>query len=259
MAAMKTAVGRLYMLFNACLPENEKIKKRLSLSKITESTEYNELKNYEPFKDEFNKNFSKDKLDNYDIAKLEEIIEVIPKIIPLIENINNAIIYGNAAELSEKDIPDYCSVKSVNALSKKINIEQSEPNITNIDKNNFMRIFSSDTIKDPAEALKSISADDINNPSEAVKRILNQSFYCIKEKDVNDIKEKYAEQISSIKDKLNTIKQEKWKLRYKKWLFIGVAIILLTLINTFELLSPDWSAMLTLLSTILMILYFFIG
>lgn len=44
MAAMRTSVGRLYMLFDACLPKNEKVKKRLNICKITESNEYNELK-----------------------------------------------------------------------------------------------------------------------------------------------------------------------------------------------------------------------
>ena len=30
MAAMKTSVGRLYMLFDACLPQNEKVKKMIT-------------------------------------------------------------------------------------------------------------------------------------------------------------------------------------------------------------------------------------
>ena len=57
MAAMRTSVGRLYMLFDACLPKNEKVKKRLNICKITESNEYNELKNYTPFAKQFEKIF----------------------------------------------------------------------------------------------------------------------------------------------------------------------------------------------------------
>lgn len=259
MAAMKTSVGRLYMLFDACLPQNEKVKKRLNICKITESSEYNELKSYSPFAQQFEQLFSKDKLAQYSVDKLSEIVMVIPKIIPLIENIGNAITYGNALELTEKDIPDFTSVKSVDGLMGKLKIDNSTPNVTNITKDSFMSIFSDKTIKDPTQALKTISARDVENPAEAVKRNLNNSTYCIKAKDIEAIQAKYANKISEIKGKLDSIKNEKWKLRRKKWLYIGVAIVILTAINTFELLSMTNLAGLNSLSTILLMLYFFIG
>ena len=259
MAAMKTSTGRLYMLFNACLPNNEKVKKRLIICKITESSEYNKLKNYPPFAGRFEQLFSQDKLAEYNSEKLDEIVKVLPKIIPLVERINNAITYGNALELTEKDIPDFTSVKSVDNLMEKLKIDSSTPNVTNITTNNFMAIFSDKTIKDPTEALKSISAGDIENPTEVVKKTLNNAIYCIKEKDIKAIQDTYAQRISEIKTKLDSIKNEKWKLRRKKWLYIGIAVIILTVINTLDLLSTNNSAILNLVSGILLILYFFIG
>ena len=71
----------------------------MNTCKITESSEYNELKTYSPFSKQFEQYFSQDKLAGYDAGKLDEIVNVIPKIIPLIEQINNAITYGNALEL----------------------------------------------------------------------------------------------------------------------------------------------------------------
>ena len=259
MAVMKTSVGRLYMLFDACLPKNEKVKKRLNTCKITESSEYNELKTYSPFSKQFEQHFSQDKLAGYDAAKLDEIVKVIPKIIPLIEQINNAITYGNALELTEKDIPDFTSVKAVDTLMGKLKIDKSTPNVTNITKDNFMAIFSDKTIKDPTDALKSISASDIKNPVEAVRRNLSSSIYCIKASDITAIQDTFAEKVSEVKAKLDNVKKDKWKLRYKKWLYIGIAIILLTFISSFELVSPNNSIGLISLSTVLLILYFFIG
>lgn len=259
MAAMKTSVGRLYMLFNACLPENEKVKKRLNISKIAESNEYNELKNYTPFKSEFEKSFSLDQLSKYDCKKIEEIIKAIPKIIPLIENIVNSINYGDVSSLSEEDIPDFTSQKSIDELAGKLKVDQANPNITNITKDNFMAVFSNKTIKDPTDALKSISAYDIKKPVEAVKKNLSKNTYCIKAKDVAAIQDEYAARVAEVNNKLDGVKKDRWKLRYKKWLYIGIAIILLTIINTFELLSPDNGAILTVLSALLLIAYFFIG
>ena len=257
--AMKTSVGRLYMLFDACLPKNEKIKKRLNTCKITESSEYNELKTYSPFSKQFEQYFSQDKLAGYDAVKLDEIVKVIPKIIPLIEQINNAITYGNALELTEKDIPDFTSVKEVDTLMVKLKIDKATPNVTNITKDNFMAIFSDKTIKDPKDALKSISASDVKNPVDAVRRNLSSSTYCIKATDITAIQDVYAKKMSEVKAKLDTIKRDKWKLRYKKWLYIGIACILLTTISSFELMSPDNSIALTSLSTLLLLLYFIIG
>ena len=259
MAAMRTSVGRLYMLFDACLPKNEKVKKILNICKITESNEYNELKNYTPFAKQFEKIFSIDKLSEYDAEKLGEMVTVIPKIIPLVEHINNAITYGNALELTEKDIPDFTSVKSVDDLMAKLKIDSSTPNVTNITADNFMAIFSNKTVKYPTEALKTISASDIENPVDAVKRNLNNTTYCIKAADVKAIQDTYATRISEIKSKLDSIKNEKWKLRRRKWLYIGIAIIILTAINSFELLSMSNLRGLNSLSTVLLMLYFFIG
>ena len=256
---MKTSVGRLYMLFDACLPKNEKVKKRLNTCKITESSEYNELKMYSPFSKQFEQYFSQDKLAGYDATKLDEIVKVMPKIIPLIEQINNAIIYGNALELTEKDIPDFTSVKSIDTLMGKLKIDKSTPNVTNITKDNFMAMFSDKTIKDPKDALKSISASDVKNPVDAVRRNLSSSTYCIKAKDITAIQYIYAKMMSEVKAKLDAVKRDKWKLRYKKWLYIGIAIILLTTISSFELMSPDNSIALTSLSTLLLLLYFIIG
>ena len=257
--AMKTSVGRLYMLFDACLPENEQVKKRFNICKILESNEYNELKTYKPFSKQFKLFFSAEKLAEYDFSKLDEIVRVIPNIIPLIEKINNSITYGNALELTENDIPDFTSVESVNTLMNKLKIDKATPNVTNITQDNFMAIFSKNTIKNPSEALKSISAEDIKNPVEAVKRNLSSSIYCIKAADITAIQDVYAEKVSEIKEKLDNIKREKWKLRYKKWLFIGAASLILTTINSFELMSIDNASALTSFSSILLIIYFFIG
>lgn len=256
MAIMKTSVGRLYMLFDACLPKNEKVKKRLNICKITESSEYNELKSYSPFAKQFKELFSQEKLVEYDSAKLDEIKKVIPKIIPLIEQINNAITYGNALELTEKDIPDFTSCKSVDSLMSKLKIDKATPNVTNISKNIFMAIFSDSTVKDPKVALNSISKDDVDNPVEAVKRNLSSFTYCIKQSDIDSIQDTFAERMSEIKTKLDDIKNEKWKLRYKKWVFIGIATLLITVINSFEFFSYE---PISLLSILLIAIYFFIG
>ena len=259
MATMKTAVGRLYMLFDACLPQNANIKKRLNICKITESNEYNELKSYAPFAGQFTHLFSMDKLNGYRPEKLEEIAAVIPKIIPLIDQLNNAIAYGNASELTEEDIPDFTSVKSVEALMGKLKVESAKQNLTNITPDNFMAVFSNKTVKDPTEVLKSVSAADINNPYDVIKDALKNTIYCIKAEDIKKIQEEYANKIAEIKAKLKGIKQEKWKLRRKKWLSIGISILILTAVNAFEVLSGESALILNIFGGLLLILYFFIG
>ena len=72
------------------------------------------------------------------------------------------------------------------------------------------------------------------------------------------MKEEHSTEISIINDKILKIKQEKRCLLLKKLTFIGLVIILLTVINSYELLSSGGSATLTLVSTVLILLYFFI-
>lgn len=72
------------------------------------------------------------------------------------------------------------------------------------------------------------------------------------------MQKEYTTEISSIQDKSLEIKQAKRSLLLKKLAFIGLVIVLLTIINSFELLSSGGSAALTLVSTILIIVYFII-
>ncbi|SCN23503.1 hypothetical protein N3C_1334 [Clostridium sp. N3C] len=144
-------------------------------------------------------------------------------------------------------------------LAAKLKIDQPDPNMTNITKYNFMDIFSDKTIKDPRDVMKSISMDEIENPVEFISRNLSQTNYCIRAKDMNDICNKYVQQVSELKSNIESIKKEKWKLRYKKWLYIGLTLILLIVISKYELLSYDVSMLLFGLSFILLVLYFFIG
>ena len=256
---MKTSVGRLYTLFNACLPDNEKVKKRLTISKLLESKEYLELKDYAPFKPLFNKFYSKECLFEYDQNKLEEIKKAIPVLIPTIEKINNAIQYGNGWDLTEDDVPDFTSYNSLNKLSAKIKIDQADKNISNI--NNFMEIFNKKTIKNPNDVLLSISTEDIKKPEAALKKRLSNDKYCIKQSDINAIKEKYMQQMSVITQQKNGIKHDKRALRWRKLGIIGIMILILVALNSFELLSPNGtgSAMAIMFSILLMILYFIIG
>ncbi len=256
---MKTAVSRVYTLFHACLPENEQVQKRLYLNEILESQEYIKLKEYEPFYPYFDTFFSKEKLLEYGAPQLSEQRKTIPNVIPAIETLFRAICFGNAMELTEKDIPDFSSAASLKRFSAKLRIEQEHKNITNITKNHFMDLFSEKTVTNPTEALKAITVEDMKNLGEAMKRNLGQCTYCIKETDILAIQNEYDEKISAIKEKLVGIKRTKRALQLKKLAAVGLVILLLTLINSFELLSPGADTVATLLSAGLTVLYFLIG
>lgn len=259
MAAMRTSVGRLYTLFDACLPNNESVKRRLAITNIIESKSYNELKRYSPFSKLFDNYFSNDKLSTYSLKELADIEKAIPKIIPLIEKLNRSIIYGNAYKLTEKDIPNFCSPSSIDKLSAKLKTTQTEPNITNISSNNFIEIFSSKTEKDLSKITRGLTEDDSQNIAEAITKKFSSTIYCFSNKEVNNLQKTINEKLTSTKEKLESLNEQKWKIRIIKMVIICMVILLLVAVNSFELLSAGGLSALTIVICLIAIVFAVLG
>ncbi len=231
--ALKSATGKLYMLLSACLPDNDNIEKRLLLEQITESKEYRELKSYSPMKNVFLKFYSKQKLAALSTDELREVgYKTIPNVIFVVTNIINSIKYGDAWKLSLKDIPDFYSAESLNALDVKIKSVSGSGNITNIKDENFMAVFSEKTIKSLDSIKADLTVSDIENMSAAIPKHLKGKSYCISKNEIEEIKDSFDSANIELEKYNQSLRYGSFVLLCRKLLLTSICILLLVAMAT---------------------------
>ena len=252
--ALKSATGKLYLLFSACLPNNEEVKKRLLLEQITESKEYRELEAYNPMNNAFNELYSKDKLSGFSVNELSEIKKAIPKIIPVTTKLINSIKYGDAWKLSAKDLPNFYSPKSLDNLSAKLSAVDGAENITNITDNNFMAIFSDKTVTSLEPINSVLTVSDLKNMKKAIKTKLSNKSYCINTAEIANIKDQFDEAIGELNKFESSIKYQKYRLINRKIAVTAVILLIMVGMATLDLmhgLSLGFFEIIAIISTVI--------
>lgn len=184
--ALKTSTGKLYMLFSACFPKNEDVKKILLIEKIMATEKYRSLCIYEPMVDYVRNNLSKECLKNMSYDGLNELEKTIPIIQETVELLIKSISYSNAWELTTDDNPDFTNYKSVLNLKNKLKDEVAGNNITNLGNNNYMDIFSEDLISNVDEIMDRFSIEQMQNAKDEIKKVLDDKPYCIPYKEIEE-------------------------------------------------------------------------
>lgn len=223
---LKSATGKLYTLFSACLPDNENVNKRLFLEQLVESTEYRELKNYEPMKNLFEPLFSKSVLSKLSMRELKKIEKAIPEIIPTVSKLINSIHYGDAWKLKNGDIPDFYSYDSLIGLKNKINVTDAA-NITNIADDNFFAIFSDKTVRSIEKLQGCLTVSDLKNINDAMKVQLKDKIYCIDEHDSDKIKDQFNAAMEELDKYERSLKYQARKHTEIKLMITAVIILIL--------------------------------
>ena len=258
--ALKTSTGRLYMLFHACLPQNEKVEKRLLVSKIIESQDYNELATYRPIKEVFDNYYSKDDLMGYDEKTLKEVESAVPLIVPTIQKLIKAIKYGNGWSLTAEDKPDFMSSESIKKLSDKLIENTGDENITNIKDEECLRIFDDSTKKGIGDLLSQIRINDLQNLEGILKTTAGDSIYCFDANAISGMKGDFEEKIKKIKQESFELKHRRSWFRLKK---IGIAaagfLVFSFLTLTLNLISGTALAFAIIALLVLIILYIILG
>lgn len=177
--ALKTSTGKLYMLFSACFPQDEDVKKIFLAEKISESEEYRSLCIYPLMSEYVRKNLNKEQLKRLTYDKLCELEKSISIIQETIELLLKAIQYSNGWELTPEDRPDFTNYSSVLKLKNKLCRDIAGKNITNIGPTNYNDIFSDDLISNVDDLMDSFSIEQMKNVEEEIKTSLADKKYCI--------------------------------------------------------------------------------
>ncbi len=212
MSREKTAA--LLSLMSSCLPENEELKHDSLLEEITVMKVYQDLAQYPPFQNVFERYFTMDVLEKMRGRELERIKLVIPKAVECLHDIINSLQRGAAPELTEEDIPDFHDWDQINRLQSKL-LSRGSLNYTNITPEHFMTVFSRDTVKSGKDLFRQMDANE-KDFAKSIALAMKDQPYCISKKEMEDLEEGYQRSVNEVGNNMKSRKRGiVWRLAIK--------------------------------------------
>lgn len=138
----------LLNLLATCEPDNALLEKEAQIETLVSMPAYQDLAANKEFEAEFNKYYAPDVLEKMPLARIRRARGAVLVVADCLRAIQHSLRYGPAPELTPDDAPDFYSAASMQALMRKLSEGGEQVNYTNIPKERFMEIFSSDTIRD---------------------------------------------------------------------------------------------------------------
>lgn len=252
--ALTTNKQKLFTLFSACLPDNESVQRELLIESITEMPEYAAVKALPCWK-YLSKVYSVESLKKQDISLLKRLpsaIKLVPSTLQLLEA---SIQHGDAWKLSSKDMPDWTSANSLNALNKKLHYSEDKTNITNITNSNILAIFLDNVVRDPAPLLKNWTVSNCMNIELSIQNALEGKLYCIPKDAFEHQNELIAKSDSLITEIRNSKKQSRHLILTKKACTFASGLLLSLVAPAAFNMPSEGAGLFYLLSLIISIAY----
>ena len=179
---MKPFTNKLLSLLTVCAEDRDESKKLQYLAGIAGSDEYQELANDAVFRSEFESKWTIQQLQKLEPGELRKKKEEVCSIAKMLSLLRKAICFGNAADLSETDIPLFENPESVSNLIGKISICKKKRNYSNISDKHVLRIFDPETIKSAKICFDMLPLSLAKEPvitEDQIRDSMGDQFFCI--------------------------------------------------------------------------------
>lgn len=249
---------QLLSILANCNPQDKQLNSELKIQSIIKSEDYLELANRSLFADIFNNLFNENKLRTYEEYELNKVIQVIPLIPECLDNIVFSLKSGDCSRLTSADKPDFLDVSSIIKLTRRFE-QGGEKNYCNIAPEEYMEIFSDETIKSIRPYFDQLpyGCQDYNT---AINELLSPKKYCIKESEINSLLQDLSTKTLEIQNSLEEAKMNNTRISMLKLLVCMICVALPTLYGTSTgNLSESMTTVSTTAAFILSCIYYFKG
>ncbi|MDR1642897.1 MAG: hypothetical protein LBT59_24660 [Clostridiales bacterium] len=257
--ALKGETGRLYLLLNACLPDESRVKARLAYNEIVELSCYRDLE-ANPHAGFLTKDLlSKAALRNMSEEQLKNINQMLPLLNECVTKLRMSIKKGEGWKLKPKDIPDFYSKSQVKSLIHKLVANSETDNITNLNERDPYLIFSDDTLKSVDDLFAIVEYKDVNQLENALPNILKGRNYCFNAEELRSGIESATSELSiyeaSKKDFEITATSIQWR---KLWITI-ISLAVISAVVMAELLTLSGSFIFIAISLFMIVALWIVG
>ncbi len=209
--ALKSSTGAIYMLFNACLPDDKKVKKRLFLEEIIESNEYKKLSKDKRAVSLMKTVYSFSSLQKQDEKTLGCIKEALPYAEKAIDAICLIKRHGDAETIDMNDVPDFTSKQSLQRVISNSNRLSVVETLTNIKDTDLFGIYKADTIRNLDDLYKTITIKELEQLEDKIDKTFKGQRYWVNPQKIRALQKKYNEQKEMLEEERKKLVNEKTK------------------------------------------------
>lgn len=205
----------LLTIIAKCNPTDKELQRESLIQNIMHTNEYVELSVRRAFAPYFESLFTEGKLRSYTDKELYAAKKAIPLIPDAIENIVFSIKNGVGPSLTAEDKPDFINADSLKAIIAKTTDSDNSKNYTNIEPNQFMDIFSGDTVKNANGVFGKLTMDCSDYGTELAK-LLADKTYCISENEIVHKEQEYKAKLDGLNDEIQRSAARRKRRRFIK-------------------------------------------
>ena len=222
---MKTAFDKFISLLGKCSENGDEATRLQLLASIIQSQDYKVLSRAVALKTAFQEFYSMPVLEVLDNKTLMEREKLLHKLVSFHYQLIQCIHGGNGPELTEKDLPDFISSKSISRVLSKISLSHKTTNYSNIGEEDALKLFSDTTVKSAQKCFEllpvSITRQESISEEDIIKN-MGDSFFCIS---IDEFERIHQEFLDFAEKGERTIHAE--KIRWKKHILLKIVVILL--------------------------------
>lgn len=186
----------LLNLLATCLPDDEQLEKAAQIETLVSMPAYAELRQNAEFHREFEQYYAPAVLQGLSLMQIRKARSAIPVAAECLGAIRGSLHSGPAPDLTPADRPDFYSGLSLRMLADRLQ-EPTGPNYTNIPEDEFMTIFSPDTIRSAPEIFGSFRADATDMQAETA-RVCSGRCYCVSADELAHLEHNYEQALDEM-------------------------------------------------------------
>lgn len=188
------------------------------------SEDYQVLACRDAFQPWFDELFSEEKIRQYSAPRLKEVAVLLPQISLCLDNIIFSLSNGAGPTLVPSDTPNFSDSNSMARLNKKLD-QGTGKNYTNIDPDDFMKIFDEKTVKSAGEHFQQLPVD-CKDYKAALTSLLGPRKFCISDQELQELEAEYSDEVAQAQAVLDAGKGKRGRRRVVK-AFIGLGALLI--------------------------------
>ena len=259
---MKKEIEKLIFLLRLCSDDETEAIKLQFLVNIISSDDYLAFSKSAALKNPFEELYELSKLEVLSNSELKKRRALLHNIVYFNNQLVKSIHFGNGPELTDNDLPDYTSLKSITQLCNKIHISNDVTNYTNISEENALAVFSDTTIKSAQKCFDmlpiSVAKADVIDEAMIIQN-MGTTLFCINIEEFETCRKNFLVYTEKCE---NIIADE--NLRRKKHRLFKIAIVMLCFAviytcSQFGLFLDTFTPMLTFIMFFISILFLIWG
>lgn len=197
----------------ACLPGDRELQEQDRFFRILSREDYRRLMTNARYQKALRPVCGRQALRAMPPAQLDGFLQTLPYIAGFLDALQDALQTGCAPSLAPSDRPTFCDAQALRELRRRIERAKEQKNVTNIAREDCMKIFDPATERHLGDQFNQLPAECTSVPDIAgqIEQLFPGTPYCIAESEIAARERAYQESLASLGDAMELDKDRSFR------------------------------------------------